>query len=45
VNPGKRRRAAASRFNNYLRFSFGPETAQVEAGLDRLEAMIQAARG
>lgn len=45
VNPGKRRRAAASRFNNYLRFSFGPETAQVEAGLDRLEAMIKAARG
>jgi aspartate/methionine/tyrosine aminotransferase len=44
VNPGKRRRAHDSRFQNHIRFSFGPEPAQIEGGLERLERMIAAAR-
>lgn len=41
VNPGKRRSNQLTRFDNYVRFSFGPEIATLAAGLDRLEAMIQ----
>ena len=44
VNPGRRRRNVESRFANHVRFSFGPEIAQLERGLDRLEAMVGAAR-
>lgn len=39
VNPGQRR-GRSSRFKNHVRFSFGPNKASLEAGLDRLEAMI-----
>jgi aspartate/methionine/tyrosine aminotransferase len=41
VNPGQRRAARPSRFRHHVRFSFGPQRASLEAGLDRLEALIQ----
>lgn len=41
VNPGQRRFSRQSRFANYLRFSFGPETEQLRLGLDRLEEMVK----
>ncbi|MDA1195442.1 MAG: pyridoxal phosphate-dependent aminotransferase [Planctomycetota bacterium] len=41
VNPGKER-TGPSRFDQYMRFSFGPPYANVELGLDRIEAMLQA---
>lgn len=44
VNPGKRRGGIASRFENYVRFSFGPEIETLIGGLDRLEAMIEQAK-
>lgn len=44
VNPGKRRRGGASRYKNYLRFSFGPAQASLETAVSRLEAMLRAAR-
>lgn len=44
VNPGKRRSATASRFHQYVRFSFGPAMDSLKDGLDRLEAMIHTAR-
>lgn len=40
VNPGQRR-GRQSRFKNHVRFSFGPAKESLEAGLDRLEAMIE----
>jgi N-succinyldiaminopimelate aminotransferase len=39
VNPGKRR-ARASRFRHYVRFSFGPPMGVVEEALGRLEALV-----
>lgn len=47
VNPGRRRADRPSRFRNHVRFSFGPPAEQLEAGLDRLEALIagHAAKG
>lgn len=45
VNPGRRRARRLSRFHNYVRLSFGPAIEDVRKGLDRLEGMIQAARG
>ena len=41
VNPGHRRAQHLSRFHQHVRLSFGPSYAEVERGLDRLEAMIQ----
>lgn len=41
VNPGGRRAHHISRFRQHLRLSFGPEMAEVERGLDRLEGMIR----
>jgi N-succinyldiaminopimelate aminotransferase len=41
VNPGKRRSRAASRFRQYVRFSFGPGLDALEAALGRLEEMIR----
>jgi N-succinyldiaminopimelate aminotransferase len=38
INPGKRRHA--SRFKNYVRFSFGPNMANIDKALDRLEALV-----
>ncbi|MEI7891899.1 MAG: pyridoxal phosphate-dependent aminotransferase [Myxococcales bacterium] len=40
VNPGKRRHGRASRFRNYVRFSFGPTAATVEKAIPRLEELI-----
>ena len=39
VNPGKRR-ARASRFRSYVRFSFGPSMEVLDKALERMEAMI-----
>lgn len=44
VNPGKRRGALASRFNEYARFSFGPRLSVLETACDRLEALIADAK-
>ncbi len=41
VNPGQRRLGRRSRFKSHVRFSFGPPQETLEAGLDRLEAMIK----
>lgn len=43
VNPGKRRSRSASRFRQYVRFSFGPSMATLETALDRLEALVSGA--
>ncbi len=45
VNPGRRRARRLSRFHRRVRLSFGPPLAEVERGLDRLEAMIGEANG
>jgi aspartate/methionine/tyrosine aminotransferase len=42
VNPGKRRSGRASRFKDYVRFSFGPSAETVEKALGRLEEMVRA---
>ena len=42
VNPGQRRQQH-SRFRHHVRFSFGPPKAGLEAGLDRLEKLVEAA--
>lgn len=41
VNPGQRRAARPSRFRHHVRMSFGPSKHLLEAGLDRLEALIR----
>ncbi|HEY1089024.1 MAG TPA: pyridoxal phosphate-dependent aminotransferase [Archangium sp.] len=43
VNPGKRRSSRASRFRQYVRFSFGPSMATMETALARLEELVTAA--
>lgn len=40
VNPGKRRSSRASRFRQYVRFSFGPSMATMETALARLEELV-----
>jgi len=40
VNPGKRRSARASRFRQYVRFSFGPGLATLDTALGRLEQLV-----
>ena len=40
VNPGKRRRSGASRFRQYVRFSFGPSMETMELALTRLEQLV-----
>ncbi|MBM4250759.1 MAG: pyridoxal phosphate-dependent aminotransferase [Deltaproteobacteria bacterium] len=45
VNPGKRRKGGASRFKNYVRFSFGPQLETLTLAINRLEHMIGTARG
>ncbi len=42
VNPGKRRSARASRFRDYVRFSFGPPMAVLETALLRFEELVAA---
>jgi N-succinyldiaminopimelate aminotransferase len=39
VNPGKRRHGRASRFRDYVRFSFGPPLEVVERAMVRLEGL------
>jgi N-succinyldiaminopimelate aminotransferase len=41
VNPGKRRSGRASRFRDYVRFSFGPSMETLQKAVDRFEAMIK----
>ncbi|HEX4516561.1 MAG TPA: pyridoxal phosphate-dependent aminotransferase, partial [Polyangiaceae bacterium] len=41
VNPGKRRSARASRFRDYVRFSFGPSKSTLEKALTRFESMVR----
>ncbi len=43
VNPGKRRHGRASRFRDYVRFSFGPPLGTVETALDRLDGLVASA--
>ena len=40
VNPGKRRHGRASRFRDYVRFSFGPSMDTLERALTRLEKLV-----
>ena len=40
VNPGKRRHGRASRFKDYVRFSFGPSQESLEKALQRLEQLV-----
>jgi aspartate/methionine/tyrosine aminotransferase len=40
VNPGKRRHGRASRFRDYVRFSFGPPQSALELAMTRLEALV-----
>ncbi len=41
VNPGKRRQGRASRFKDYVRFSFGPSMATLEKALSRFDSIVQ----
>jgi N-succinyldiaminopimelate aminotransferase len=41
INPGKRRSGRASRFRQYVRFSFGPEEAQVVEGVKRIQDLVR----
>ena len=41
INPGKRMKKAGSRFENYLRFSYGPDTETIKTGLARLKEMVE----
>jgi aspartate/methionine/tyrosine aminotransferase len=41
VNPGKRRKWHGSRFQSYVRFSFGPPASSVEAALGRLADLVR----
>jgi aspartate/methionine/tyrosine aminotransferase len=41
VNPGKRRHGRASRFRQYVRFSFGPSWDSIDKALTRIEQMVQ----
>lgn len=43
VNPGQRRSHMASRMAPYLRLSYGPSMAELQQGLDRLEAIVKSA--
>lgn len=40
INPGKRMKKAGSRFNNYLRFSYGPDIETINIGLNRLKELV-----
>lgn len=40
VNPGKRRHGRASRFREYVRFSFGPSMESLDLAMKRLEELI-----
>ncbi len=40
VNPGKRRSGRASRFRDYIRFSFGPSQETLERAMTRIENLV-----
>jgi N-succinyldiaminopimelate aminotransferase len=40
VNPGKRRHGRASRFRDYVRFSFGPALETLDRAMSRLEELV-----
>jgi aspartate/methionine/tyrosine aminotransferase len=40
VNPGKRRHGRASRFKDYVRFSFGPSMATLETAIERIASLV-----
>ncbi len=40
VNPGKRRKGHGSRFQSYVRFSFGPSAESIETALARLAELV-----
>ena len=40
VNPGKRRHGRASRFKDYVRFSFGPSMATLDTAIQRIDALV-----
>src|SRR4030095_7375691 len=40
VNPGKRRHGRASRFRDYVRFSFGPPQESLALAMTRLEELV-----
>jgi aspartate/methionine/tyrosine aminotransferase len=40
VNPGKRRHDRASRFRDYVRFSFGPPQSSLDQAMTRLEELV-----
>ncbi|HMJ12735.1 MAG TPA: pyridoxal phosphate-dependent aminotransferase [Polyangiaceae bacterium] len=44
VNPGKRRHGRASRFRDYVRFSFGPSQDILERAMTRLEELVSGAQ-
>ena len=44
INPGKRRSQEHSRFRNYARFSFGPDTATLERASERLFELVREAQ-
>jgi hypothetical protein len=43
INPGKRRSGRASRFRQYVRFSFGPEEFSVVEGVKRMLRLVRKA--
>ncbi len=45
INPGHRRQSRRSRFEQHVRFSFGPALPVLRTAVDRLEALVHAARG
>ena len=40
VNPGKRRGKSSSRFDQHLRFSYGPSVEVIEEGISRLQKVV-----
>ena len=41
INPGKRRSGRASRFRDYVRFSFGPNMDTIERATARLDTLVR----
>jgi len=41
VNPGKRRLKKHSKYNNYVRISFGPQLESLKTGLDNIEKVLK----
>jgi hypothetical protein len=44
INPGRRRPGRLTRYRQHVRFSFGPELAQLERGLSALGRLVDRAR-